>query len=212
MTHFRSLRLASLHDRRLLLQTTVITAENYAGHLEIEARIEAVAQKWLQWTLVPSTTPNDPIVMQTTIDSGMTIALAVASHITGSHAARPERTVECRNGGLAERWISEVSMGESLVVTQMVSIHASRNTAQLANVARQHVEEAGEQGTSFVIRRHAERWHDRWKEADIEVVGNSEAQRALRFAIYHLISAANPEDEWSSVGARALTGETYKGH
>src|SRR5687767_2254970 len=212
LTHLRSLRLASLHDRRLLLQTTVITAESYAGRLEIEARVEAQAQKWLQWTLMPSTTPNDPIVMQTTVGSGMTIALVVASQLNGSHAARPERTVECRNGGLAERWIAEVSMGESLVVTQIASIHASRKTVQLASAARKHLKEAAKQGSTSVIREHAERWRDRWKEADIEVIGDPEAQRALRFAIYHLISAANPEDEWSSVAARALTGETYKGH
>jgi trehalose/maltose hydrolase-like predicted phosphorylase len=38
------------------------------------------------------------------------------------------------------------------------------------------------------------------------------AQRALRFAVYHLNSAVNPKDEHASIGARALTGSTYKGH
>ena len=35
---------------------------------------------------------------------------------------------------------------------------------------------------------------------------------ALRFAVYHLTSAANPEDERVSVGARGLTGDAYFGH
>jgi trehalose/maltose hydrolase-like predicted phosphorylase len=34
----------------------------------------------------------------------------------------------------------------------------------------------------------------------------------LRFAIYHLIGAANPADERVSIGARALTGADYHGH
>jgi trehalose/maltose hydrolase-like predicted phosphorylase len=34
----------------------------------------------------------------------------------------------------------------------------------------------------------------------------------LRFAIYHLNSAANPADERVSIGARALTGDAYLGH
>src|SRR5262249_57219783 len=34
----------------------------------------------------------------------------------------------------------------------------------------------------------------------------------LRFAGYHLISAANPDDERISIGARALTGDAYLGH
>jgi trehalose/maltose hydrolase-like predicted phosphorylase len=37
-------------------------------------------------------------------------------------------------------------------------------------------------------------------------------QQALRFAVYHLTSAANPEDERVSVGARGLTGDAYFGH
>ena len=46
----------------------------------------------------------------------------------------------------------------------------------------------------------------------MELEGDDTLQRALRFAEYHLISAANPEDEQVSIGARALTGEAYKGH
>jgi hypothetical protein len=42
--------------------------------------------------------------------------------------------------------------------------------------------------------------------------GDPEAQRAIRFAMYHLISAANPGGERSSIGARCLTGTAYKGH
>ena len=42
--------------------------------------------------------------------------------------------------------------------------------------------------------------------------GDETAQRALRFAVYHLTSAANPEDEHVSIGARGLTGEGYLGH
>ena len=34
----------------------------------------------------------------------------------------------------------------------------------------------------------------------------------MRFAIYHLNSAANPADERVSIGARALTGDDYHGH
>ena len=37
-------------------------------------------------------------------------------------------------------------------------------------------------------------------------------QQALRFAIYHLNSAVNPDDHHVSIGARALTGDAYFGH
>jgi trehalose/maltose hydrolase-like predicted phosphorylase len=46
----------------------------------------------------------------------------------------------------------------------------------------------------------------------VEIYGDDDTQRKARFAIYHLIGCANPEDEYASVGARSLTGERYKGH
>ena len=44
------------------------------------------------------------------------------------------------------------------------------------------------------------------------IEGDDDLQRALRFAVYHLTSAANPEDERVSIGARGLTGDAYFGH
>ncbi|HEV2457930.1 MAG TPA: glycosyl hydrolase family 65 protein, partial [Ktedonobacterales bacterium] len=52
----------------------------------------------------------------------------------------------------------------------------------------------------------------RWTASDILVEGDEGAQRALRFATYHMISAANPDDDRVSIGARALTGDEYHGH
>jgi trehalose/maltose hydrolase-like predicted phosphorylase len=46
----------------------------------------------------------------------------------------------------------------------------------------------------------------------VVIEGDDEVQQALRFAVYHLTSAANPEDERVSVGARGLTGDAYFGH
>ena len=55
-------------------------------------------------------------------------------------------------------------------------------------------------------------WADRWRSSDIEVGGDPAAEQALRFAVYHLNSAANPADEHVSIGARGLTGDDYQGH
>ena len=67
-------------------------------------------------------------------------------------------------------------------------------------------------GFRTVAERHVDAWCRRWEEAEVRIVGDEEAQRALRFAAYHLIAAANPADEHVSVGARGLTGEAYRGH
>ena len=63
-----------------------------------------------------------------------------------------------------------------------------------------------------MVAAHEAAWENRWQLSGVEVEGDALAQRALRFAVYHLNSAANPYDERVSIGARALTGDGYHGH
>ena len=44
------------------------------------------------------------------------------------------------------------------------------------------------------------------------VRGDGLAQRDLRFALYHLMIAGDPESDRASIGARSLTGPGYRGH
>ncbi|HBK04459.1 MAG TPA: glycoside hydrolase family 65 protein [Acetobacteraceae bacterium] len=67
-------------------------------------------------------------------------------------------------------------------------------------------------GWRRVLAAHEAAWAERWSLSDVEIEGDEAAQQALRFAIYHLNSAANPTDERVSIGARALTGDAYLGH
>ena len=68
-------------------------------------------------------------------------------------------------------------------------------------------------GWSGVLAAHESAWQQRWDASDVIIEGDDdEVQEAVRFAVYHLASAANPEDESVSVGARGLTGDAYFGH
>lgn len=67
-------------------------------------------------------------------------------------------------------------------------------------------------GWRAVLAEHEAAWNARWIASGVHIEGDDESQRALRFAVYHLTSAANPEDDRVSVGARGLTGDAYFGH
>lgn len=67
-------------------------------------------------------------------------------------------------------------------------------------------------GWRRVLATHQTAWAERWSLSDVEIEGDEAAQQALRFAIYPLNSAANPNDERISIGARSLTGDAYLGH
>jgi trehalose/maltose hydrolase-like predicted phosphorylase len=67
-------------------------------------------------------------------------------------------------------------------------------------------------GWRAVLAAHEAAWNGRWMASDIVIEGDEKSWQALRFAVYHLTSAANPEDDKVSIGARALTGDAYLGH
>jgi trehalose/maltose hydrolase-like predicted phosphorylase len=67
-------------------------------------------------------------------------------------------------------------------------------------------------GVARLRARHRGAWRERWRRSDVVVEGDPDAQRCLRFALYHLMSSGDPESDMASIGARGLTGPGYWGH
>ncbi|MFH1440508.1 MAG: glycosyl hydrolase family 65 protein [Candidatus Omnitrophota bacterium] len=63
-----------------------------------------------------------------------------------------------------------------------------------------------------LIKNHIRAWKRLWKKADIIIEGTANLQQNLRFNIYHMLICANADDGFSSIGARTLSGEGYRGH
>jgi len=63
-----------------------------------------------------------------------------------------------------------------------------------------------------LLEEHVAAWQARWAKADIEIDGAPTIERALRFGLYHLMASVHPDDPRCSLGARALSGEAYRGH
>jgi trehalose/maltose hydrolase-like predicted phosphorylase len=77
--------------------------------------------------------------------------------------------------------------------------------------ARLALAQAEEAGFERLLAEHREAWGHRWQEADVVVEGDLELQRAIRFALFHLMGSVSDRDE-AAVGARGLTGPAYRGH
>jgi kojibiose phosphorylase len=65
---------------------------------------------------------------------------------------------------------------------------------------------------SGLITDHVNAWDLLWKRADIVVEGTSNLQQNLRFNIYHMLICGHYDEGFSSIGARTLSGEGYRGH
>jgi len=120
----------------------------------------------------------------------------------------PERSFSLR---WIWRWRSVA--GQVLELDRLVTVARSDRLADdPAPVAADALARNRALGWRGVLAAHETAWQHRWRASDVIVEGDDEVQQALRFAAYHLTSAANPDDESVSVGARGLTGDAYFGH
>lgn len=192
----RGLRVASFADRHVLLQSVTLTPENYGGHLCVESVLSGTRVSHAS--------------------SGATVALSIRSHIETPHAflrrddmghavRASERTVETLE--------LDVALGDTVRLDRVAVLHTSRDHARPIESSAQHLERAlDERGVEGLLADHRRAWRAVWEGADVHIDGDAQDQQSLRFAIYHLLSAVHPDDEAVSVGARGLTGGSYKGH
>jgi kojibiose phosphorylase len=143
--------------------------------------------------------------------SAIGVAIASASELQGPVGSR---TVSQEGGprGGEERWSWEASLGETARLDRIITVFTSRDVANPTKAASDHLATARARGFPAVAQAHVDAWRCKWEAAEVRIVGDEAAQRALRFAIYHLIAAVNPANEHISIGARGLTGEAYRGH
>ncbi len=79
--------------------------------------------------------------------------------------------------------------------------------------AEAYLDEAGKYGYDLLFKENEEDWHNFWNQNSIIIESdNNFYQKAVNFALYHLRIMARGEDNRLGIGAKALSGEGYKGH
>jgi len=185
VTRLHECRLASAYDRRLLLQALALTPETYSGAISFQSKLDGSAE------------------VQTS-SGGVAVVSSVALC-----AAAPD--FQARAVRLADLTL-QAERAQTLRIDRFAAVGASSQDPQPRTVAEAHAAAAQTRGMVDLIARHRAAWSARWDASDIRVDGDPEAQRALRFAAYHLLGAADPTDDRVSIGARGMTGVAYSGH
>lgn len=63
-----------------------------------------------------------------------------------------------------------------------------------------------------LLKKHTDCWSKLWKKSDVIIEGTANIQQNMRFNIYHMLSCLHFDGGFSSIGARTLSGEGYRGH
>jgi trehalose/maltose hydrolase-like predicted phosphorylase len=175
------------------------------------------------WTQLPGELPLDPLLrrrldlrsgvlrQEVALPSGTLTSLqlssfaepgTVALRAAGPPAVLPPAGRWSQRSGLAAAF-SDVRRDEALDRFAAYDREDDEATAKLAVL-----EEAG---FERIFSAHRRAWAKRWNEADVVVEGAPELQRAVRFALFHLMASVADAGE-AAVGARGLSGHGYRGH
>jgi trehalose/maltose hydrolase-like predicted phosphorylase len=211
----RSQRIASLADRHVgAIRIEFAIEDGPSAHVEVVSavrtreghgplpHVELVATGSVgEIAVLHSRTPGARVG----VDHALAISAgARGSALAGEHVAGEDmcgRAVAC-----------DLAAGEELVVDRFVAVHTEREAPLPGPAAVRAARSAQNAGFEELLEAHAAAWGQVWDVADVEIEGDQAAQLGVRFAAAELIAAAPAEGSRSSIGAKGLTGDGYKGH
>ncbi|MER3425606.1 MAG: hypothetical protein C4293_22610, partial [Nitrospiraceae bacterium] len=170
---YRLLRFASLADRHLLLQSILLTTENYTGRVCLESHIKAPAPYprdstlevvapavWIgpYWTLQALPDQNKQRLVRGITSQGTTIAVALAHEVITRAGTHLESELEPVADGFIERWRWEQGLGETVRLTRVAVVCTSREAKNPEKAAMQHVEPIFREGFTRMADAHVEAW------------------------------------------------------
>ena len=197
------LRLVSLADRAVALQVAWFSLDRDGIDVTLEAHF-AMAGLGME-----------PLRLERDLCAWRTVGADKAVAMAGSATLRANGIALVPERPFSLRWIWRwPSVAGQVVELDRIVTVARADTQEIdpAPVVGEALVRSNALGWREVLTAHEAAWKERWVASDIVIDGDEEVQQALRFAVYHLTIAANPEDECVSVGARGLTGDAYFGH
>lgn len=108
----------------------------------------------------------------------------------------------------------DAEQGVTTEITKYASIYTERDLPkyELHSTVKNEIDAFVERGFEQELAEHFKVYEEMWKEADIQIQGDFDLDRAVRFNIFHLMSTGNEHDDRVNVGAKLLHGEEYGGH
>jgi alpha,alpha-trehalose phosphorylase len=232
----RSQRMVSLVHRHLAVMTMEITMLDAAAPVvvssqllnrqdgEDEYHVEAAAlgegrdprraRKFAERVLEPRRhreRGNEMIIGYRCRNSKMTLACGTR-HLIDT-ACQATTSTELEDDILKTVFEVRATPGVPIRIVKFAAYHTSRGvpTDELLDRCSRTLQRAEEDGLEQLLCAQTEYLDDYWAVADIELVGDPQAQQALRWNLFELAQASACTHE-HGIAAKAVTGGGYDGH
>jgi len=211
---YQSMRFFSMHDKNMAVMQIYITPLDEDASLTFSSAVDTSitnmglvteGEKKHVNIVESKKIGNAYSVSAKTIEKGIFIVYARQVIIKRGRKSQnaPHRT-----------FTLDLKKGETACITNYLFLHTSQRgtVEQTEQFCAKAVAKNVKKGFEQLYREHCGAWKEKWKHANIEIDGDPAVERAVRFNIYHLLIAATENCDDVSIGAKALTGEGYRGH
>ncbi len=214
VTTIHFLSFVSIADPHALVESVTVLTENHESPIRIKTGLKLCNDcepPFLVQKFAPETDGRGSLLRSRTRYTSIGVIAGQKTYTLPGFVPLKCRT-HADDTGIYDDWTWNGRPGQEVTVQKFATIFTTRDGRLTEPGIARHLVQMRDKGFVSLVAEHVSIWEARWRNAAIRIRGDSEAQRWINFACYHLISAGNPRDDYSSIGARALTGTVYKGH
>lgn len=229
VTRIEGYRFISRHDVHRAAIKLFVTPVNYSGVVAIENIIDGTAvnskehpelkTKHLRLIENASIDKSGCYLETATRDDDTHIGIGSTVRIYGFADKGKNNIIKCRKfSSLGETSVEYLEFdafeNKTVEIDKFVITYTTRDVSKerLKETIAKGLYNFASEGVAKELLNHVAAYEKLWDVADISIDGDNDADKALRFNIFHLMSSVNENDSMVSIAAKALHGEGYKGH
>ena len=216
----QTMRFASMADPHLCVQLYAVTALDFDGEVKLQTWLDGKAENpgippfpevgVLHWKELSQGSADAQTIYLGTRTRSSKIELGIATGFVLEGI--PEGKIHTQEGACPSLDLTcHLHKGQTVVAIKLTAIYTSLEEENPVETSLLKVQEARDKGYAAIMREHWEAWARLWENSAVRIEGDEQAQRAVRFNLYHLLIAA-PRTERTSIPAKTLSGFGYRGH
>lgn len=212
----------SMSNQNLCLIKYSVTSVNYEGkislvpHLNGDVKHETSNFNEKMWNILRAETSNEYAYLWTQtrhedsqVCCSMTYQLYKNSkEVTSSPIKIEKEKITGFSIG------TDVKPGDRVTLIKYTAILSSLycDRQQLVEESVAESKSAKAKGWDALLQEHKDVWSEIWKESDVVIDGDPEAQQGIRFNIFQLNQTYRGDDPRLNIGSKGFTGEKYGGN
>lgn len=209
ITNIKITKFISLNNKYEMGKSLIIHPENYSGKIRVRSGIDG------------NTCDTSPLIQKddnlliTINTTDKQVSMSQKSKFLNNDTNSQENFIYqtgIQENFIYEEWDWQADVGKTYTINSICLIYSSLEKENPVNATKEHLKSLNNDFYNCILDRHINYLENFWNTAQITIQNDAKAQKLVNFAIFHLISAGRFSGNYTSVPARDLSGEAYKGH